>query len=1044
MLVEVLAAENDLPVRPPTLNPALLPFTELSPPAFERLVAEVVLYVDGLQQVRVYGRSGQAQGGLDIIGGPVSDRSVYQVRRITALTSAALRAAVIDYAGQPGSDTRTRRFGARRFVLATACPADDTNVEDELDRLQREYDGDLTIELYDGAALSWMLRHRGALVAATFSAGWALAYCDYRAPEPTARPSGQALLDDPIDILGYTGVRERAEAYLIDKPLAAAQTYRDLAEMLRRRGMGPAAESIERHRRDALAAGGEYAGAFAVTVESALRSYDADRSQAPVLTEVTGYLEHLGAIEAAVLEVVEAVLGWADDGYDVASVAAALDVVVAAAHETAAVLVVRVTEQVVTDDDPADEVGFLTDVARRALPLATGESRVRLACCLADLALREGTNPQQAFTEPVRQARRFELNDGLAALVLRRAGFAHASRGRNEDAIDLYRAAVVHAVNAGLGGDARDALRALSALSHGPAGAAHNLDAIRAITSRERLLPGSDGAALETLELLVDEKMPGALGHARTWVRHERINGALRDEWVARRRLGQVLHHATEHQRAVEQFVRAGARKDATAAARAASYVDLTRHLVPAGSARVQAAAAAVIGVQGDVLPDEAITEVTAALLAIVEGSLPDVMFGPAPGKYALGAIAALGARLPVPVAQQVLQIVEPLVPRRQGTYRFIDEEIVAALAAVARSSDHDLARRAGAALVEAVEQDVQRAADTVISLGPDVPGLEAAVQTRAEAGDDDAVRVLAAWDQWHPCMAGATRRALEHLFAHPVGQQRSSFGLGVGPQRAALLLRPVLGSVELTDGTATEFTGRVDEIVEHLLRWTEDSLDIAESRRTASDALVLLANRLTDDARPAAFARVLAVHDDPGWNPSDLYTHASLHPLSRFRIDVGSEQLPLACLRTAAALASGDNEVQQVTHRLTATLLRPTDDRHAAPLLERALVALAPVTPLPLEHLAAHPAVAVRRAAAYSWGQQSTPDPTVAEQLVRDPHATVRLQIAHALRSVDNDADLRYRQLLDDLREDVSYAVRHAATPAAIHRSDAVRSPAR
>jgi hypothetical protein len=50
-LVEVLAAENDAPLRPPTPNPALLPFGELSPPAFERLVAEVVLYVDGLQQV---------------------------------------------------------------------------------------------------------------------------------------------------------------------------------------------------------------------------------------------------------------------------------------------------------------------------------------------------------------------------------------------------------------------------------------------------------------------------------------------------------------------------------------------------------------------------------------------------------------------------------------------------------------------------------------------------------------------------------------------------------------------------------------------------------------------------------------------------------------------------------------------------------------------------------------------------------------------------------------------------------------------------------
>jgi hypothetical protein len=491
-------------------------------------------------------------------------------------------------------------------------------------------------------------------------------------------------------------------------------------------------------------------GATAIATSSgaqswALRSYDAGREQAPVLVEATGYLEHLGDVEAAMLVGVEAVLDWANDGYDVGTVAAALDVVVAAA--------------------------------------------------------------------------------------------------------------------------------------------------------------------------------PGALGHARTWTRHERINGALRDEWVARRRVGQVLHRATEHERAVEQFVRAGSRKDAVAAARAASRVDLTRHLVPAGSPRVQAAAAAVVGAQGDVLPDTAINEVTAALLSLVESSPSDEPFGPEPGKYALEALAALGPRLPVAVAQRVLQIVEPLVPRRQGNYRFFDEEILAVLAAVARSADHDLARRAGEALAEAIGQDVHRAADKVVSLGPDVPRLEAAVHARAEV-DDNAARVLAAWDQWHPNMVGATRRVLEHLFAHPVGQQRSNFGIGVGPQRAALFVRAALRASEHTDhssteSTADEFAGRIDQVVEHLLRWTEDSLDIAESRRTASDALALLADRLTGDTRSTAFARVLAVHDNPRWNPSDLTTHASLHPLSRFRIDVGSEQLPLACLRTAAALASGD-ETEQVARRLT------------------------------------------------------------------------------------------------------------------------------
>jgi hypothetical protein len=278
--------------------------------------------------------------------------------------------------------------------------------------------------------------------------------------------------------------------------------------------MGSAAEGVERSRRDALVTAGQYAAAFQVTVDSALRSYDAGRGQGPMLGEAAGYLEHLGDVERAVLLAVEAVLGWADEGYEVPSVSAALNTLVTAEHDAAVRLVVRAAEQVVTDDDPGNEVGLLADVGRRALVLATDESRVRLNCSLADLAVGDGGEPAHAFGELLRQARRFEFDDGLVALVLRRAGFAQAQRGHSEDAIDLYRAAIVHSSNAGLGGDSRDALRSLSALSGGPAGAAHNLNAVRAITTRERLLPGADDAVVETLELLVDEKIPGALGHA--------------------------------------------------------------------------------------------------------------------------------------------------------------------------------------------------------------------------------------------------------------------------------------------------------------------------------------------------------------------------------------------------------------------------------------------------------------------------------------------------------------------------------------------------
>jgi hypothetical protein len=90
------------------------------------------------------------------------------------------------------------------------------------------------------------------------------------------------------------------------------------------------------------------------------------------------------------------------------------------------------------------------------------------------------------------------------------------------------------------------------------------------------------------------------------------------------------------------------------------------------------------------------------------------------------------------------------------------------------------------------------------------------------------------------------------------------------------------------------------------------------------------------------------------------------------------------------------------------------------------------------LEQLAAHPSTAVRRAAAYCWGRQIVRGWSVARQLVRDPEATVRLRIARALNSVDDQPDSTRRQLLDELGQDISYTVRlAAAAPAVSHRTD-------
>lgn len=185
-LAAVLAASQGTTLPLPVADRAVLPIEQLDPPMVERLIAEVAMRVDGIQ-VRIHGRSGQKQEGLDIWGGPVGSRTVYQVRRIVELTPGGLRQAVTDYAGQPQLGDRQqswkkRRFDARRFVLVTGCVVADVPVDVELDALQKEYAGDLDIELWDNRRVSSYLMERGPIVAGIFGPQWAESFCGYRPP----------------------------------------------------------------------------------------------------------------------------------------------------------------------------------------------------------------------------------------------------------------------------------------------------------------------------------------------------------------------------------------------------------------------------------------------------------------------------------------------------------------------------------------------------------------------------------------------------------------------------------------------------------------------------------------------------------------------------------------------------------------------------------------------------------------------------------------------------------------------------------------------
>ncbi|GLZ32240.1 hypothetical protein Lesp02_44280 [Lentzea sp. NBRC 105346] len=1035
-LSELLARVRTEKLPPPLRSQWSLPFDQLAPPTFERLVAETVWLVDGLNCIRIYGRPGQDQGGLDLIGYQGTDLHVYQVRRINNLTATELRKAVTDFtdpirsnrskAKKPG-----RRVDAQRFVLVTACTVKDTAVEDELRNLKRTFAGDLEIDLYDGQELFRKLHNRGSLIHGIFGPEWAKAVCGHEPSAKPTTPDGRALLNDPVEMLGFGELRGRAEALDAQAPHAAAELFGELSKALSDKGFVAYGRAWKARERDALRAAGDHAGAFAVAMDLLLELYEAGQHIRSEVNLAGVLAESLDPTAGAAALVAAALNDWPEQGYDLAPVADALKTLAEANHDLAGRLTLAVAEQIVTDDDPADDFAVLLDVAGAVVGRMSGQLRTRLECCIADLKVHGGEDPVEMFADLTRQAHGGWLPEPIGALALRRAAHALAFAGPPQQAIEAYRRAVIEAAHADHGGDTRDALRSIAFLSDTLDTRQDPMRSARAIGTRTRLLPGSDDAALATLDALVDGQLPDAHRAAHHWVRHERISGSLLDEVLARKRYGKVFADADMPAHAVRQFVLAGARKEAVAAASTASEpLDVSRYLTVRFPVWVHASAAAVCAEQADLIPDDRAADTASLLVTIIDAESPRSFFSPDPVKYAVGALGALGHRLPTDVAQHLLPKMLSLVPREPGHYRFIDAEMLAFFSACAEKAEDDVAVPAVKALVECARQKIHRADRHLYNLNVRRSEVLELVKEQARSGEAAAVHVLAAWEQCTDEVVAAAREACNGILSHPVGQERNSWEIGDGASYGALLLHTALASVQ--DEQGSELIDLRDQVIDHLTAWAEDDRDIASSRMAALNALRVLHDRVPDEIRRELCRRLIALHDTPDLNQHDLFDQQSLHPLSRFRIDAGSEHLAAEALLTAAFYTDDPETAEAIHQRLQPARVTALPNRTDAMLRGKTLVQVNRVFPIALGLLAMHPAPGIRQAAAVCWANQDERDPGLASIFAADSDRGVRRNLADCLARINNEPHFRNLEaVLDQLKKDPSAIVRRATNEA-------------
>ena len=1019
---------------PPVRSQWSLPFALLSPPIFERLVAETVWLIDGLNRIRIYGRSGQDQGGLDLIGYQGTDLHVYQVRRIDSLNAAGLRKAVMDFAN-PAPSKRSkgkrpgRRFDAQRFVLVTACTVEDTAVEDELAELKRAFAGDLEIDLYDGQELLRKLHNRGSLVHAIFGPEWAKAVCGHESPAKPTTPDGRALLNDPVEMLGFGELRSQAEELDANDPGAAAGLFAQLGVALSNKGFATYGLQFIARQRDSLRAADENAQSFAVAVKLLLDLYESGQHIQSDANLIGTLAKSLGRVAEAVALVVGAIADWPEHGYDLAPISAALQIVVSANDNLAGSLTLAIAEQIVTDDDPSDDFALLLDISETAVARMSGQLRTRLECCIADLKVHGGADPVEVFADLTSQANGGWLSEPIGALALRRAARALAYAGRVQPAIEAYRRAVIEAAHSDHGGDARDALRSIGYLSDTLDTRQDPMRSARTIVTPTRLLPGADSSALVTLEALVDNDLPEANRVAHHWVRQERISGSLFDEMIARKRYGEVFLRANMPTQAVRQFVIAGVRKKATAAAaiNTSEPLDMSLYLTERYPSWVHESAAAVCADQADLIPDDRVPDTVAMLSAIIGAESPRTIFSADPVKYAIGALGALEYRLPLGTAQNLLPKMLSLVPRDAGHYRFVDDEMLNFFSACAELPDETVAVPAAKALVECARRQIHRAdrhLRGLIARRDDVLDL---VKGLAHAGESSSIHALAAWDQCTDEVVAAARVAcVERILSHPVGQQRNSWEFGDGASYTALLLHAALGRATEPD---SELADLRDRVVEHLIAWADDGLDVAVSRMGALNALYVIRDRIPIETRREVCRRLIELHDTPNLNQGDLSDQQSLHPLSRFRVDAGSEHLAAEALMAAAFYSDEHNTAEAIHQRLQPVLPTALSDRTDALLRGKTIVQINRVFPVTLDALAIHPAPGIRQAAAVCWGEQGGRDPHLASIFAADSDRTVRLNLARSLATLATKTPLSPHQaLLHRLRQDVSAIVRKVA----------------
>jgi hypothetical protein len=847
----------------------------------------------------------------------------------------------------------------------SAQTEDDTALVDELATLQDNYRGDLEIELWGVEAISRKLRDRGPLVQAVISEDWARAYCGYVARPPTpGLPDPFGLVEDPLDVLGLSTLRDQAEKTKSTDPATAIATLGEIALKLDDKGFPAHARIARRQQAEVAESSGDSATAYSIWFQLSLDRVIAGETLAPSQThDVQTHLAGSNPLETAKGIALACVVVWYERGLNLDQLVPALRTVASASDPDSAVLTCLALEEAITDglydfDPPLLIFGQLDDNTRphlselreiaKSCEVSDLLLRARLRCAIADISLTASSSLEEvdtAFKDLVDDAAAGRLQRARG-LVTSRAAYAFATRGYADRSENLWRQSILASSEEELYGDVRNASRAISLLSRDDGEFAfrpHDV-AASALPNRSRAFVGSHDPLLASLESLRDTQLANALGDARRFQLESRVAGHLQEEILALNLIGDILRSARHGIESVQTYVKAGqGTKAAELAGTLVDPVDVS-HWLNSPMRRRRAAAVQVLGAQHALVDDDRVASDMGQLLDYARGLWGVSVAGPSPERDAIKAIGAFAPRIPETVVGDILAVAAPGLEVRS----FATEDLARLLALTywAVPSCRDVVAASIATMLKAGTSAtlwgfVQRMPAEASS------ALQPVVTELAGADNSQAIEALAGWRIGGDAVQLAARRACAALLRQSVGVVKHQVDVGTREHATVQLLLALLAAAQETQfdvelfrpelchlpgGTlmtitvsgpsfpagsaATSVPSWPDEAAEHasgdrvslaravamhLTAVAEDDQDSAESRTQAVHALRYLLPHLERGPASEVADRLATVAGEPRFSEFDQYNLHPTSPLSRTQFNSDAQYLGGLCLVAAS-----------------------------------------------------------------------------------------------------------------------------------------------